>query len=394
MDETPRILAVIPVYNHPDRLREVVERTLAVHADVLVVDDGSSPPVSGALEALPIVILRHDVNQGKGKAVRTAAVYAAEHGFSHIATLDADGQHDPEDLPALIAAIERCPDAVVLGVRDFSSEEVPGSSRFGRSFGNFWVWVQTREHVRDIQSGFRAYPVRLLTELGYFCSRYAFEVETVVRALWAGLPVEHVDVQVHYPDPELRTSHFSKWRDNLAISVLNTHLTLRSVVPWPHRQLAGSAADAVSVWHPVRSVKRLVREHASPRELALAVAVGIFLGAAPLIACHTVAILVVAAWFRLNRVVAVAASQLCMPPLMPMLCIEAGYFLRKGRFLTLQSVDGLRDCSFVDFGWMGVDRLLDWFLGSLVVGTAAAALLGGAAYVLARALEKRGGTTD
>jgi hypothetical protein len=75
-------------------------------------------------------------------------------------TLDADGQHDPEDLPKMIAAIREHPEALIIGVRDFAGAAVPGSSRFGRAFGNFWVRVQTGTRVHDIQSGFRPIPWR------------------------------------------------------------------------------------------------------------------------------------------------------------------------------------------------------------------------------------------
>ena len=186
-----------------------------------------------------------------------------------------------------------------------------------------------------------------------------------------------------------RNSHFHKLRDNARLVLLNTRLTLRALAPWPHRPIAGPDAEAaITVWHPLRSIRALLTERATPRELAFAVSLGIFLGAVPLIACHTLAILVAAALLRLNRVAAVAASQLCMPPVVPALCIEMGHFMRYGRFLTLQSVHSLRDASFLELGYMGLEGLLDWFVGSLVVGTVLAVILGFFTYAAARVLQR------
>ncbi len=86
----PRILVLIPVYDHPHTLREVVERTLSVHPDVLVVDDGSRDPVAPLLTGLEITLIRHEVNRGKGAAILTGAGQAARRGMTHLITLDAD----------------------------------------------------------------------------------------------------------------------------------------------------------------------------------------------------------------------------------------------------------------------------------------------------------------
>ena len=389
MGSAEHITVVIPVYNQPDCLRDVVARCQEEHSRVLVVDDGSAQPVEPLLEGLAVEVIRHDTNRGKGQAIRTAARHLRQRGDTHMITIDADGQHYPEDLPRFLETIERHPDALIVGVRDFERATVPGASRFGRKFGNFWVWVQTGTRVSDIQSGFRAYPLATLDQVPCRAQAYAFEVEIVVRALWGGVKVHEVPVRVHYPKPEQRVSHFHKFHDNLRLGLLNTHLTIRALLPWPHRQVVAPNAEAsVTVWHPLRSIRMLLTERATPRELGFAVALGVFLGAVPLIACHTLAILIAAALLRLNRVAAVAASQVCMPPLVPALCIEAGYFLRHGRFLTLEGAEHLSDASFVQLGYMGLERLWEWLLGSLVVGPALAIALGLATYATARVIER------
>ena len=380
----PRILIVIPVYNHAATLRQVVERALALHPDVLVVDDGSSDRPLDTLHGLKVRMAGHPLNQGKGAAIMTAARLARGLGMSHIVTIDADGQHDPADFPRFATTIAAEPMAIVVGVRNFDTANVPGSSRFGRKFSNFWLRLQTGKTLSDTQSGFRAYPLAVLDGLKLRERHYSFEVEVLVRGAWAGVPLREVPISVHYPPPGERVSHFKAFRDNLRLTLLNTHLTLRSVLPWPHRKLIADAGGElkVSVLHPLRSIKTLLTEHATPGQLATAGGVGVFLGALPLIACHTLAILFVSSFFRLNKVAAVGASQLCMPPLVPALCIEAGYYLRHGAFLTEISLETL--------GYQGLERLYEWLLGSLLVGPLLALTTAGIIYIMARFLLRSG----
>lgn len=374
--EDPRVLVAIPVYNHAATLRVVVERTLALHSDVLVVDDGSTDGGADALEGLSVRVQRHDENRGKGEAILTAAREARQLGMTHVVTLDADGQHDPADLPRILAAVRETPEAIVVGVRDFEGADVPAGSRFGRSFSNFWLRVQTGRSTRDTQSGYRAYPVAVLEALRLRERRYTFEIEVLVKAAWAGVELKDVGVSVYYAPGAARISHFRLVLDNLRLTLLNTRLTMRSLLPWPHRRIAaGTRGQGVSLRHPLRSLRVLLTENASPSRLAAAGALGVLLGTLPLIACHTVAILFAACFLRLNRIAALCTSQLCAPPLVPALCIEAGYYLRHGRFLTEVSLDTL--------GRQGLERIYEWVLGSLVLGPLFAAALGAVVYVLA-----------
>lgn len=384
----------IPVYNHGATLRQVVEGCLRHHPRVLVVDDGSTVPVAPLLAGLPVEQVRHGHNQGKGAALLTAARWGLERNLSHMICLDADGQHDPDDLPRFFAAIAENPLAVVVGHRDFDQQSIPGASRFGRSFSNFWLRLQTGSQLKDTQSGFRAYPLLLFKHVRFWTRRYNFEVEVLVRAVWAGLPLNDVDIGVYYPPATERISHFRGFMDNWRLTLLNTHLTLRSIVPWPHRKIVHAdsrtpAEVTISVFRPLRSLRALLLQNCTPRGLALAAALGVLLGALPLLFCHTVAILFACSFFGLNKVVAVSSSQLCMPPLVPALCIQVGYYLRHGRWLTELTLETL--------GYQALQRLYEWFLGSLVVAPLLAALAGGLTLVLVsmiRRQEAAGVTAD
>ncbi len=378
MDE---ILVVIPVYNHAATLREVVEGALDAHERVLVVDDGSTDLGGGVLDGLPVRIVRHEKNRGKGAALRTAAHEAQSMGATHIITLDADGQHNPAEIERFLHAVEEHPEAVLVGKRDFQAAGAPVSRRFGRAFSNFWFRVQTGRSIGDSQSGFRAYPLDVLLHLPLREKGFAFEIEVLVRAAWAGVDVRDVDVSVAYPPQNMYVSHFHLLWDNMRLALLNTRLSMRSMLPWPHARLPGASGEdrsGVSILRPILSLRILMKGDASPGRLAAAAALGVFLGALPLIGFHTVAILFSAGFMRLNRIAAVAASQLCMPPFVPALCIETGYFIRHGRFLTEVSLQTL--------GYQALERLYEWLIGSLLVGPvlglAVGGLVFGAAFVI------------
>ncbi|MDF1614726.1 DUF2062 domain-containing protein [Desulfurivibrio dismutans] len=361
--EQPTIV-VVPVYNHGATLREVVQWARAAGWPVLVVDDGSTDDGWQRIADLDCHKLRLPVNKGKGAAIMAGATKAAELGFAWIITVDADGQHDPAEaelLAAKAAALGR--PAIVIGARRMVQETVPKASLFGRSFSNFWVRLETGRELPDTQSGMRLYPVRELLALKLGSSRYDFEIEVLVRASWAGVDIDSVDISVHYPPSGERVSHFSQWRDNLRLTVLHTRLLLRRLLPLSHHRVAGQSpptAEKLAVRRPWQTLKRICSEHTSPVWLATAVWIGLFMGALPLIACHTVAIIYVTHRLHLNKLAAVAASQFCMPPVVPVLCIQVGYFMREGGLL-------------LDLSWekwlLEIHlRLWDWLLGSLVVG--------------------------
>ena len=373
-----KIIIVIPVYNHSATLRRVVTRALQVHDEVMVVDDGSTDDAVSALQGLNVHIARHPQNLGKGAAILTAAQEARRLGMTHIVTIDADGQHNPDDFHRFIPVIQGAPDAIVVGKRDFQNADVPRANRFGRSFSNFWLRLQTGKTLGDAQSGFRTYPLSMLENLKLYEQRYTFEIEVLVKAAWAGVELLEVDISVYYPPAQERVSHFHLFLDNLRLSLLNAKLTMRSVAPLPHRKIVNSrhrAGEKITVLHPLKSLKTLLTENTSPERLAAAGALGVFLGTLPLIAVHTIAILFAAGFLRLNKVAAVSSSQLCMPPLVPALCIEIGYFIRHGRFLT--------EISLKTLGYQAPERLYEWLIGSMILAPAMAVLIGGSIYTIA-----------
>lgn len=225
-----RFAVVVPVYNHGGTAREVVQAAAALGWPVWVVDDGSTDGGVDGIEAEPGVrLLRHPVNLGKGAALLSGFRAAAAHA-DWVVTLDADRQHDPRDVPGLIAAIPAGQRPIVVGRRQgMATEGAPWTSRFGRGFSNFWIRMAAGPRVRDSQSGFRVYPLPEVLALDVRARRFQFEVEVLVKAAWAGLPVVEAPVSVRYFGSD-RVSHFRPFVDFCRNSETFARLITRRVI--------------------------------------------------------------------------------------------------------------------------------------------------------------------
>jgi glycosyltransferase involved in cell wall biosynthesis len=211
-----RFALVIPVYNHERTVADVVHRAMALDVPVVVVDDGSTDATFERIKDIPgIRILRHRFNRGKGAALMTGFAEAARLADWAI-TLDADGQHDPEDARSLMRAVPAGPRPILIGRRTgMQGAEVPWTSRFGRGFSNFWVRMAGGPAVQDSQSGFRIYPLPECLHLGVKARRFQFEIEILAKAGWSGIPVAESPVSVSYRPGTPRISHFHPFFDFL-----------------------------------------------------------------------------------------------------------------------------------------------------------------------------------
>lgn len=223
--------AVIPVYNHGRTVAAVVERTAAMGFAVFVVDDGSNDLDPRRLAAQPDVqLLRHGVNRGKGAALVTGLTAASRAGFAWAVTLDADGQHRPEEIDALIATIADGTRPIVIGQRmDMLGAGAPWTSRFGRGFSNFWIRCSGGPAATDTQSGFRIYPLPEVLNLNVRARRYQFELEVLVKAAWRGIRVVETPISVVYRPDGGRVSHFHPFIDFLRNTGTFSRLIVRRV---------------------------------------------------------------------------------------------------------------------------------------------------------------------
>lgn len=245
--EENEVCAVIPTYQNAKTLLQVVADVHRVVNTVFVVDDGSNDGTAALLDKAtgnerPEKVLTHPKNCGKGAALKTGLTYARQQRFRYAVTVDADGQHRADDIPALLKAVEEEPDALAIGSRGLQHENMPAKSTFANRFSNFWFALQTLQRLPDTQSGLRVYPLRRLHGLRWMSARYEAELTLLVFSAWAGVKLLPVPVSVYYPPRDQRVTHFRPGRDFTRISVLNTLLCFLMVVyGWPRifcRQIA------------------------------------------------------------------------------------------------------------------------------------------------------------
>ncbi len=239
-----RPCVLVPTYDNPATVRDVVLRARAHLADVVVVDDGSGPAGRAACEALAAEGLAHVIhrarNGGKGAAVKDGFRAARAKGFTHALQVDADGQHAIDDIPRLLDAACARPEALVLGRPEFD-ESAPKARRYGREITRFWTNVEAGGPViGDPMCGFRVYPLDAAIAADARGDAMDFDPEVAVRMVWLGVPVVNVPTRVRYiPRAEGGVSHFRLVRDNALISWMHTRLMLTRIARWfiPGRRL-------------------------------------------------------------------------------------------------------------------------------------------------------------
>lgn len=232
-----KVAIVIPVYNHGTRISDVVRQATALNYPVFVVDDGSSDNTTEILASMEgITVLSHSRNLGKGAALRTG-FKAACPSCDWVISLDADGQHKPEDSENLLKAVPDSQRPLIIGNRQgMDGAHVPWTSKFGRKFSNFWVWLSGGPMVGDSQSGFRLYPLPESLDLDVRARRFQFEVEILVKAHQKGIAILEAPVQVVYQKGAERISHFHPWEDFLRNSATFSRLIfLRICTLWKRK---------------------------------------------------------------------------------------------------------------------------------------------------------------
>lgn len=225
-----RPCAIVPVYDHPTTITDVCEHLVALGLPVVLIDDGSGARCRAELERLASAghhLVCHSLNRGKGAAVRTGLTEAEHLGYTHALQVDADGQHQPDDLPAFLAAMHEAPERLAIGYALYD-DSVPRIRLYGRYATHVWVWINTLSlAIRDSMCGVRLYPVKATNELLRHQptgDRMTFDTEVLVRWYWNGGQVTNLPVRVHYPQDGV--SHFAPWRDNIQISWMHTRLFL------------------------------------------------------------------------------------------------------------------------------------------------------------------------
>src|SRR5690242_1130516 len=236
-------LVLIPSYNPGNKVFETVRAAREQWSPVWVVVDGSTDGTPAALQEMArsdpgLRVLIRERNGGKGAAVLVGLTEAAAQGFTHVLTMDSDGQHPPDRIGAFMSASFAAPAAMILGDPVFDAS-APGIRVKGRRISNWWANVETLwAGIHDSLFGFRVYPVAPLLRLmraSRWMRRFDFDVEAVVRLSWAGVPVRNLPAAVRYFTPaEGGVSHFNYWRDNVLLSSMHSRLFLGFLIRLPY----------------------------------------------------------------------------------------------------------------------------------------------------------------
>ena len=308
---------LVPTYNNHATIANVLTDVLQYTDDVCVVNDGSTDNTLEILSRFPQVKLHSYLkNKGKGWALRQGFNFAFQQGYEYAITIDSDGQHFADDLPTMLDALEKNQNAIIIGARNMNQSSVPGKSSFGNKFSNFWFTLETGISVPDTQSGYRVYPIKKLQGIHFFTYKYEFEIEVIVRGAWSGLDVIAAPVKVYYPPAEERVSHFRPFKDFSRISVLNTVLVFWTFVWIKPRNFFRHIKK--KDWRQFTE-EHLIRSHETPVIKASSVALGVFFGISPLWGFQMWFVLFFAFLFRLNKALSVLASNISIPPMIPLI---------------------------------------------------------------------------
>jgi glycosyltransferase involved in cell wall biosynthesis len=368
-----KVCVIVPTYNNYKTLKRVLDSVLVYTSNIIVVNDGSTDTTAQILENYSnLVQIHHPKNYGKGKALRNGFKKAIELNYNYAITIDSDGQHFASDIPSFINALEQEGDILLIGSRNMTQENVPKKSSFGNKFSNFWFWFETGNKLEDTQSGYRLYPLNKIP-VRYFTNKFEFEIEVIVRSAWKDIPVRNIPIKVLY-DPEERVSHFRPFKDFTRISILNTVLVLIALFYSIPRNFFRKLRE--------KGLKKFFLENVlesndSNERKALSIALGVFIGISPFWGFQTILVLSLAVYFKLNKAIAFAFSNISFPPLIPFVIYGSlkigGYFISSGKPLILSSAMTMEDVQ---------KNIAQYLVGSFILATVMALLFGLTSYLL------------
>jgi glycosyltransferase involved in cell wall biosynthesis len=219
LNEAVRPFVVVPCLNEALAIRGLLEGVLAHCRDVIVIDDGSTDDTAGIVARLPVTLIRHPARRGKGEALRAGFREALKRGADGVLTMDGDGQHDPADIPRILAAARRFPGAMVIGARMLQRERQPAGRRRANDFADWGISWGCGRPVADTQSGQRWYPRAAVELVDLPAQDFVFEAAILIAASRdLDMPVVSIPIACRYDD-SARRSHFRPVRDVVRITL-------------------------------------------------------------------------------------------------------------------------------------------------------------------------------
>ena len=241
---------VIPNYNHAQVIDETVAKLQEYNLPIILVDDGSDTDTQLVLQQVEhrfvnVTLYRRSQNGGKGAAVNDGLTLAHQMGMTHALQIDADGQHDLDDIEKILNESCTHPDCLISG-KPIYDDSISKGRYYGRYLTHFWVNIESLSFsLKDSMCGFRVYPLSDYIQLAKSVklgNRMDFDIEVMVRLYWQGIPVRFISTKVHYPEDGI--SHFNLWNDNWLITKMHTKLFFGMLLRSPSlisRKLSRSA---------------------------------------------------------------------------------------------------------------------------------------------------------
>jgi len=368
ISDDARIAIIVPTYNNPLTIERVVCESQRHCRDVIVVDDGSNDNAGEIIRNMRssvkgLVVIVHEKNQGKGFALKAGFEKALSLGFTHAITIDADGQHYPDDVPLFFEKIKENPDSLYIGQRTVQGNETgqPLRSSVGAKFGAFWYKFFTGIALVDTQSGFRAYPLQKVAMLGCKGGKYEYEQDVLIKAAWAGIGIVGIPIHLHYEPRDARVSHFRPVRDFLRISKVNSKAALIKIfLPFLIVDMPGiSWKDKI-----IALLKRELSANSSPKRAASSISLGIFFGLLPIYGFQVISLMALSFILRLNRPLAFLGVSISSPPFLPFVIAAA---IAVGKMVVPPSLTIA--AAHFKYGAI-INGGINWFFGSIVLAVA------------------------
>lgn len=212
------VCILIPAYNAAKTILPVVRESLEHGLPVVLVDDGSTDSTSALVAGLPVTLLQHQQNRGKGAALKTGFAWAVKSGFDAVVTIDADGQHDVAAISRLVSSAQNGMWGILIASRHTQFEQMAGLRKFWNRIGVWCIWKRTGFEITDSQSGFRYYSGDVVEKLSLESNGYALEMEILLKAWKNGFTIGSLPIAARVADGRA-TSHYRPIRDTFTISM-------------------------------------------------------------------------------------------------------------------------------------------------------------------------------
>jgi glycosyltransferase involved in cell wall biosynthesis len=373
---------IIPTYNNCTTLEKVIDGVLHYTNNLIVVNDGSTDDTLSIIKKYDNVeIISYAKNKGKGFALKRAFEKAIEKGYRYAITIDSDGQHDPEEIIKFINEIEKDPDILIIGSRNFNKDSVIKKNNFANKFSNFWFRFFTNCDLPDTQSGYRLYPLELLKKIKLRTGKYEFEFEILVRSAWKGIKIISIPICVYYPPPEKRISHFRPFSDFTRISLLNTIFFFITVLYIkPYNFFKNFNRKTIKDFYK----NNILASDDSNAKIIASVMFGIFMGIVPIWGYQLITAIALAYILKLNKLIVIIAANISIVPMIPVILyfsyVTGGFFMNTHSY----SIARISDFSFAVIK----ENIIQYIVGSFIFAILLSLSFGIVTFVLLRIFRK------